>query len=428
MIASRPHSRSFSRAAPLVGVAALLAAPASSAQEAKSYLDLSKIVTQAEEVAALSAQGEEAYSPVFGPAIDWSVLAQLTESFELDHNRQLDGDSGGVEARGALGLGINVSGAGKRTQFSLATGFNVGRATDGDSSNLNRLDPNISASAVFLAKNYSISAQLSALTRPTSVSELEETGLTNVNATRIDVSSSVGINWSATKQDSFSLTASAQVVDFSRSVDAFTPSQTVGLSGGWSHQATKTTSYSFSTSFRHFEADGANGRTSQTASAQVGIQHSRTSRHTLGGSAGFNFTSSDEADGTSSTQVGFVGSGSFSYAIDELSANLGISQSVQPSSDGELRAFTALNGSLSYRINALQSLDFGVSYTRRSDISGGGDVLQFLSLGPTYSYSLSKNSSLSLGYQFRVRDDVTNDFQTGHQVSLRLSHALTLLP
>lgn len=403
MTASFPSSQSFRRAAPLVGAAALLA------------------------VAAPSAQAEDTYTPVFGPAIDWSVLAQLTESFELDNNRQLNGNSGGVEARGTIGLGINVTGAGKRTQFGLATGFNVGRATDGNDSNLNRLDPNITASAAFLGKNYSVSAQLSAQTRPTSVSELEGTGITDVNATRIDVSSSIGVSWTATKQDSFSLTASAQVVDFSRSVGAFTPSQTLGLSGGWSHQATATTSYSFSTSFRHFEADGANGSTSQTASAQLGIQHNRTSRHSLGGSAGFNFTSSDQPGGTSSTQVGFVGSGSFNYAIDELSSSLAVSQSIQPSSDGELRAFTSLSGSLSYSINALQNLGFGVSYTRRSDISGGGDVLQFLSLGPSYSYSLSKNSSLSLGYQFRVRDDVTNNFQIGHQVSLRLSHGLTLL-
>ncbi len=403
MTASCPHPACFRRAVSLVGAAVLLA------------------------VAASSAKGQDAYQPVFGPAIDWSVLAQLTESFELDNNRQLNGDSDGVEARGTVGLALTVNGTGKRTRFDLSTGFNVGRATDGNGSNLNRLDPNISATAVFLDKNYSITAQLSGQTRPTSASELEDSGITNVNATRIDLSSSIGISWQGTKRDSFSVSASAQIVDFSRSLNAFTPSQTFGISGSWTHQATPNTSYSVSTGFRHFEADGANGRTSRTANLQLGLRHSRTSRHVLSGSAGLNFVSTDRPDGTSSTQIGFVGGGSFGYSINEFNASLSVNQSVQPSSDGDLNAFTSLSGSLAYRVNDLESLSFGVTYNRRSDISGGGDVLQFLSLGPSYTYAITKRSSLSLGYQFRVRDDVTNNFQTGHQVSLRLTHGLTLL-
>lgn len=403
MTAFPPSSRPSRRAAPLLGAAALIV------------------------LAASSVRGDDAPQPVFGPAIDWSILAQLTESFSAVENRQLNGNSDGIEANGVLGLGVSVRGAGKRTSFNVATGFNLGRSTDNDTSNLNRLDPNISASAVFLGKGFSISAQVDARTRSTSISELEDTGVTNLNATRIDVGSSVGVSWQATKLDSFSLSAFAQIVDFSRSVGGFTPSQTFGASGSWSHQATETTSYSVSTSFQHFEAEGVNGRTSRSANLQLGLQHNRTSRHVLGGSAGLNFVSSDRADGTSSTQIGFVGGGSFGYTIDEFSASLSVNQSIRPSGDGELRAFTSLGGSLAYRINALESLRFGVNYSRRSDISGGGDVLQFLSMGPTYSYSLTPNSSLSLGYQFRVRDDEVNSFQTGHQVSLTLTHGLTLL-
>jgi len=402
MTAFSPSYRLSRRAAPLLGAAALIVA------------------------VAPSAQGEDAYQPVFGPAIDWSILAQLTETFEAVENRQLNGVEDGIEASGTLGVGLSVNGAGKRTSFSVTTGFSLGRATDGDTSNLNRLDPNISASAVFLGKGYSVTAQVTGQTRSTST-VLEDTDDTNVNATRFDVGASVGVSWQATKRDSFSLSTFAQIVDFSRSVGGFTPSQTIGASGSWSHQATETTSYSVSTSFQHFEADGANGRTSQSANLQLGIQHRRTSRHSLGGSAGLNFVTSDSANGTSSTQIGFVGGASFSYRIDEFNASLSLNQSIQPSGEGELRAFTALGGSLAYRINALQSLSFGVSYSRRSDISGGGDVLQFLTLGPSYSYSLTQNSSLSLGYQFRVRDDEVNSFQTGHQVSLRLTHGLTLL-
>lgn len=403
MTASFPSSRSLRRAAPLLGAAAMLA------------------------VAAPSAHGDQTYSPVFGPAIDWSVLVGLTESFELSTNRQLNGTSDNVEARGVIGVGLNINGVGKRTRFGLSTGFNVGRSTDDDISNLNRLDPNLSATAVFLGKGYSINAQVNGRTQATSISEQIDSGITNQDATRIDVRASVGVSWQATKRDSLSISTSAQIVDFSRSVGSFTPSQTFGVSASWSRQATETTSYSFSTNFRHFEADGVNSRTSRTANLQLGIQHSRTSRHTLGGSAGFSFVSSDNTDGSSSTQVGFVGSGSFGYTIDEFNANLAVSQSVQPSSDGDLNAFTSLAGSLAYRINALQSLGFNITYTRRSDISGGGDVLQFLSLGPRYSYSLTEDSSLSLGYQFRVRDDTTNSFQTGHQVTLTLSHGLALL-
>ena len=280
---------------------------------------------------------------------------------------------------------------------------------------------------MFLGKGYSVNASANARTRATSTSELEDTGVTNLNATRVDAGGSVGVNWQATKRDALSLTASAQFVDFSRTVGTLRPSQTFGISGGWTRQATETTTYSFTTTFRHFDSDGAGGRTSRTASARFGIQHQRTSRHRLGGTAGFSVVSTDRDNGSSSTRIGFVGGGAFGYTIDEFNASLNLNQSIQPSSDGDLNAFTALSGSLGYRISALQSLNFGVRYTRRSDISGGGDVLQFLSFGPSYSYSLSPDSSLSLGYQFRLRDDETNDLEAGHQLMLTVTHNLALL-
>lgn len=373
------------------------------------------------------AQGDRAKTPVFGPAIDWSVLARLTETFEVDSNRQLDGVNDGIEARGIIGLGVTVSGRGKRSRFSVATGFNAGRSTDNDVSNLNRLDPNIDATAAFLGKGFTINASLAAQTRATSVSEQEDTGITDQNATRFDASASIGVSWQATKRDNITITASTQIVDFSRSIDTLTPSQTFGLSGGWSRRVTETTSYSFSTSFRHFEADGDDGLISRTASAQFGVQHQRTSRHSLGATAGLSFVSTDLTNGSTLNRIGFVGGGTFGYTIDEFNASLNLNQSIQPSSEGELRAFTSLGGSLGYRINQLERLSFGVRYTRRSDVSGGGDVLQFLSLGPTYSYSLSERTALSLSYQFRIRDDETTDFETGHQLLLSLSHSLTLL-
>ena len=373
------------------------------------------------------ATGQETYRVAPGPAIDWSVLARLTETFRLDANRRLNDDNDGVEASGVIGLGLTVSGRGKRTRFNVATGFRAGRSTDNTVSNLDRIDPNIRATAAFLGKGYSINASANARTGATSTIELEDTGVTNLNATRFDAGASVGVNWQATKRDALSLTTTAQFVDFSRSVGSLRPSQTFGISGGWTRQATPTTSYSFTTTFRHFESDGAGGRTSRTASGRFGIQHRRTSRHSLGGSAGVSVVSTERDNGDDTTQIGFVGGGTFGYSIDEFSASLNLNQAIRPSSDGDLNAFTALNGTLRYRINSLESLNFSIRYTRRSDISGGGDVLQFLSLGPTYSYSLSKDSSLSLSYQFRLRDDETNDLEAGHQVMLRLSHELTLL-
>ena len=376
---------------------------------------------------AAQAKGEDTYQRVFGPAIDWSVLARLSESVQLDSNRRLNGDNEGIEAAGTVGLGVTVAGRGKRTRFSVATNLALGRSTDNTVGNLDRLDPNIAATAVFLGKGYSVNTSLNAQSRAVSVSELEDTGVTNLNATRFDLSGSVGVSWNATKRDSLSLGASVQLVDFNRSIGTLSPSRTFGVNGGWSRQVSPTTSVSASTSLSHFEATGATGRTSRNASIRLGIQHQRTPRHNLGASAGFSFVSSDRDNGPSTTQVGFVGGGTFGYRIDEFAATLNLNQSIQPSADGDLNAFTSLRGSLAYRVNALQNLSFGVTYTRRSEISGGGDVLQFLSLGPSYSYSLSEDSSLSLGYQFRLRDDPTNDLEAGHQVMLTLSHQFDLL-
>ncbi len=376
---------------------------------------------------AAQAKSDDQPQRVFGPAIDWSVLARLSESVQLDSNRRLNGDNEGIEASGTVGVGFTVAGRGKRTRFSVSSNLALGRSTDNTVGNLDRLDPNIAASAVFLGKGYSVSTNLTARSRAVSVSELEDTGVTNLNATRFDANASVGVSWNATKRDSLSLTASAQFVDFNRIVGTLSPSQTFGLSGGWSRRVSPTTSLSTSASFSHFEADGGSGRTSRNASVRFGIQHQRTQRHSLGATAGLSFVSSDRDNGPSTTQIGFVGGSTFGYRIDEFSATVNLNQSIQPSADGDLNAFTSLRGSLAYRVNSLQSLSFGVSYSRRSDISGGGDVLQFLSLGPSYSYSLTEDSSLSLGYQFRLRDDATNDLEAGHQLMLTLSHQFTLL-
>ncbi len=364
---------------------------------------------------------------VFGPAVDWSVLARLTETFEVDSNRRLRQGEDGLEARGLVGLNLTVSGQAKRARFQVNTGLNLGRSTDDVTTNLNRIDPNIAATAVFLGKRFTVNVNASARTQATSVTELEDSGDTNLDSTRLDASASVGVTWRATGRDSLTLTTSAQFVDFSRTVGTLTPSQSFGVSLGWARQATKTTTYTMSTSFSRFDSSGASGRKSRTVSAQAGIQHLRTSRHSLGASGGLSFVSSDLSNGDSSTQIGFVGSGSFNYKLDEFSAGLSVSQSVQPSSEGELNSLTSLSGDISYRINSLQSLGFRINYTRRSDISGGGDILQFVTLGPSYNYSLTKDSSLSLGYQFRLRDEVASDVVTGHQVMLTLAHDLTLL-
>ena len=396
---------------------------------ARSRLLAASVAAGALALVAQPSFGDETYQPVFGPAIDWSILARISESLTLSTNRQLDGVSDDLEAQDTVSVGLTVAGVGKRTQFSLATGFAAGRATDGDANNLDRFDPNLSATAVFLRKGYSVNVSASGRTRPTSVSELEEDGDgdTITDTTRIDASASVGVSWQPTKRDSMSVGTSVQIVDFSRTVGTLTPSRSVSVSASWSREVTRTTSLSLSSSVRQFDAEGANGSDSRSANIQFGIRHERTSRHSLGGSAGISLVSTEQQNGGTSTQMGFVGSGSFSYTGAEITANLSLNQSIRPSSDGDLNAFTSLGGSLGYSINQLENLSFGLSYSRRSDISGGGDVLQVLSLGPSYSYSLTQNSSLSLRYQFRVRDDETNGFETGHQLMLTLSHGLTLL-
>lgn len=373
-----------------------------------------------------AAQGQGVSS--FGPAIDWSVLARLRETVELDSNRRLEDDSN-FSALGTVGLDFVIGGVGKRGNFTVNTGFTVGRSTDSGSDNLNRIDPNVNFTGRYrLSPLLSFVTSLNARTASTSVTEIEDSGEVDINATRFDLGGSAGFSLAATKRDSLSLSATAQIVDFSNSVGSFTPSQTFGLNASWSRRATETTTYSFSGGFRQFDADGANGNSSRTFRLTAGINHRRTPRHTLGGTFGMTQVSTDRSDGTSTNDVGFVGAGTFGYQLDDLSAGLNFNQALQPSSDGELDLFSRLSGNLSYRVNSLQSLGVTLNYVRRSDISGGGDVLQFLTLGPNYNYALTEDTSLRLGYQFRVGDSDTDGFRTSHRVTLSLSHDLTLLP
>lgn len=362
-----------------------------------------------------------------GPGVDWSLRGFAVQRFEFDSNRELDPESDGAVYGSISTLGLRMDARTKRALFSVNAGFS-GRyyGGPGDTENLNTINPNIAASLTYNGKDYQISNQMALSVQPTTETQFEDSGIVDEDANQFTFSYSTGYAHLIDARNTWSLNGDIRIIRFDEDVDDLNESESAGINTSWRHQLSQTTFLFARTGFRYFNAD--DDSQSQTVDFTTGVDHQRTSRHQFGASGGVSVVRSEDQDTPgedAEINVGFNGGANFSYRVKRFNAGLNFSQSLDPSSDGDVDAFTRLSGSVGYQITRFSSLSGTASLSRRTSLSDAtgsdSDEGQFLSLGPTFRTQLTDTVDLSIGYQFRLDDESDSDIGTGHQMFLTIS-------
>lgn len=378
-------------------------------------------------------------APDAGPAADWTHEARIAGTLRADSNPDLDARSEGLLTN-SVETGVLLSAETKRGLFAADLGMTASYflGEDEDLAGTGRVDPRLSVRAAYRGKTYTATASASVRTQSTAFSNLVELGEGEVigppedvfatadeNATEIlaNVSTSLALDLDPRNRLTFGVDGG--LTEFSETVAGLVPTRTIGGTVGWQHQLSETSAARLSTGLRRFDAD--DGTTSDTLDLKAGLTTRRTPRHVFTLGAGVSAVRSTEqaTGGSPEFDLAFTGDAALAYQLKRLSAELAVSQGVDPSTtEGALQAFTRASGTLSYDVTRFQRVGATVAYTRRAPLSGQGDVAQQVSLGPNYSFTLGPDTVLSLGYLFRLNQDEADGMATGNQVFLTLGHDL----
>jgi len=375
----------------------------------------------------------------------WSLGGRLNQRFEIDTNRPVDPVSQGFTYGSITNLGLDFGLRTKRSSWNLYAGA-VARAFGGpgDTNNLNGVDPRINMKGAFDTPRTTTSLGFSLDVRPVSFVEFTDTGdidadgvSRDANALRTRVAANAAFSLRVDQRNTLSFTGSGQVLRFSNSSDSLDPSSSTNFGVSWSRAVSPRTSVSLSSNVQFFQADDRQSTQYVNANVTLGFQRKLTPRFSLGGSAGVSgtrrwadtFTPFGTVERETQTNLGGVGSLNLTYRTPDTDYRLGASQSVDPSSDGELQNRTAANFGIVHRIDRRQRLTINGAVSQRSNIGSNStsDSGLFFQFVPAYSYRLTEDWDASLSYRFRLRND-TDGTGISNAVILGITRDLAIFP
>ena len=375
------------------------------------------------------------------PGVDWSLGARLGTRIGVDVNRNLDPDEErDTLLRTALDAGLILDAETKRALLTIDAGlaaeFFAGDnppRENRDSLDPTRLDPSAAARYTYRGKAYTFTGNLGFEVRAATEAQADDTGLVDDNASQINVRYGADLVLLLSETDQLSIGTSGGLIDFFNEslFSDLVATRTFDLARiGWQRQLTETSTIGVSAGLRQFAADNVDETRSQTVDLVLSLDHRRTPRHNFGLSGGVNFVRTTRQllgpGKETDFDVAGLASASLDYTSSAFRAGFGLSQSVDPSSEGELASFTRVDADLGYDVNELQNLDLIFSYSYRAPISGDQETRHFLTIGPTYSFILSPETRLSLNYRFRASREEIDGIATGHQLFLTLTRDFAL--
>lgn len=394
-------------------------------------------------------------APAFGG--NWTLDGSVAERIELDTNLRLDEDDDdegpvlGSTTRLNLALGYDA----RRTVWSLGSGisyrtfFGTGDDDDDDddTSGLSGItDPRISGSVVHSGRSQSVSASFSAARRPVAFTRLEEAEAFEGDATETRLSLNAGWRVQATRRDSFSLGSSFGLRRFSEDDEDLTPSDSIGLTGGWSRTISPRTSGGLNVGISRFAADGEDEET-ETIVTNLGasLGTSLTPRHSLSVGAGLGRAWTDreltvdtifgpveiEDDSSSLNANGSLG---LSWiGTRRTSGSLSASQGLESTIDGDLANTTRIAAGLTHRLTRRTGLSFNASAVRRStevsldeDDDDSDESSQLLRIASGLDTQLARRWSAGLGASFSLRREEDGDDARSASLFFELRRELVL--
>lgn len=361
-------------------------------------------------------------------AADWRITGTFSQGFAGNVPFGDDAENA-VSASTSLGVTATVRTPTTALSISPSLGFSV--SSDQDSGDAIRFTPSLRSSLQHVAPRLSANAALSVVPQFRSARTFDlvldfdpDTGLLDVvpeardvDPLQITINASAGVSYALGPRDSVNLGLSAQVVEYTETVDGLPATRSYGGTVGWSRQLTGRTSAGINGGIRRFETDSDTGSDRMSYSLTPNVSHALTPRHRA--SAGLGLTYVDGDDST----LGVNGSASLAYRAGDTGVTLALTQSLQQSDTGQVDNVTRLSLTASRRFTPRWSGAFSTSVSNASPIgSGGGRDRQTFTLGPSVAYNLTQNWALRGSYGL-LTERIDGDNRGDNRFSLQLSRS-----
>lgn len=419
---------------------------------------------------AAACAGVSVASAIAGPqAASAQSLLELiaNQRFSVDDNQGLDPDSPGTTYFSRTGLDAEYQTRNSSLFFRARAGADVSLAAGGgETGDLDQINPRALAEFEVTRENLLLSSSLSVRRRPVSFARIEgltsdddgfvdgddgsvdppvddidviDGDITSDRADQLDLVFNSGARLALDTVTSASFGVSAAARRFSDDNGGeLVESDTFSFDLGLDRAVDARTRLGVSLGASLFDADSGATDQSLTLSAEGTFRRSVNTRMTVSGSAGLSYvtTEFDQSDPsgagrTDDSTLGFVGGINLGYQPNSTTIlALSASQSVSPSSLGEVQNRSLLRFSGSHDIN--ESLRFGAVATaslQQATSSGASSTDRVrLTFSPSLTYVPARDWSVNVGYSFRLSDEEDEGTATSNAAFLSISRKFSLSP
>ena len=347
-------------------------------------------------------------------AADWYLKGLLSETSLYNSNQQLkansDGNVFGLLSTVNLDFGLRTPSFRIKAITGLSYNYYFGpgaMADDFGPSGLNErngFDFTIAGNAEYKRNigpnTYNLSGFV--VPEPTEISELTDSGKVTFDATRWSFGWNGGIDHAVDPLNTLSLDAAQKWVRFVGSdSDEFTPYDSYSLAGIWKRRLSQRSDATVSAGIVQSTFGDSSGNTSTTYYASTGFAANLTKLLSVNASVGGQYTDSED-DGTLSGAIWNFG---FDYVMKRTAIAFDASQSVAPSSLGDVQQTTALAVNINHKVSP--RLNLGASY-RIASSDQSPELLDSQLIGASANYAINSLTNLSLNgsyNMFRADDD-----------------------
>ncbi|GAB5467612.1 MAG: hypothetical protein Kilf2KO_06420 [Rhodospirillales bacterium] len=366
---------------------------------------------------------------------DWQLDAYADQRFEAETNRTLSQSSdpiyGSISTLG-LGLVYDQQDLVWTLDSDVSGLYYVG---PGDTAGLRRADPGVATALVYSQPRLTLESGGSFDIRPTAFTQVEDTGLTDEATAQLNTEAFAAASYDVDPRNQISLAGDASIIRFLDDVDSLTPTTIYGANARWDRLVNARTDANLSFGVRRFTADNEAASSSLIFNGSVGGGYRVSPRFWLMGQSGLNAirTRQDE-DSSRETDlsVGFSGNAEATWlATPRTDLTLEVSQSVEPSSFGELQNLSSAGLLVAHDVNSKTTLLLRTNYSRRASTGGYQDNdtnRQLFEVDPTVDLRLTQSWRAKLGYNLDLNRFQGESLVSNHTVFMGLSFNWDVIP
>jgi hypothetical protein len=377
-----------------------------------------------------------AASPSGAAAAEWIVGGSVSQSVEADSNADLDED-GGAAYGTTTALGLDLLALTPTTQWQVETGASIGIfGGEADTDDRNKPHPNFATAVSHNGKYLDTGASFAFDMQPSSISELEETGVAEGDATEISVRLGADAAYALDSRNQLSLGGSGRITRFSGGTTSLEPTTSYGANLAWIRALSPVTQGNLTFGVNRFTAESEENRESLTFSLTAGAGHQVNARLSVDASLGVSATRTERTRAEareSALAIGGLGDLAVIWTpAADTQLVFALSHGLEPSSRGELQTVTALGAGLQHAVNNWASAGIDVLVERQSSGDGFEDdsdssARTVASLSPSLAFSLSPDWALRAGYALTMERETDTD-ALSHRAFLTLTRQFDILP